>query len=100
MEWEKPSGCSREPRMLVLHGSEHLGRLALWGETPPGDSPSRRGRRKKPDHPASPLDPGGEGLFEAIAEALPDNQDDWGDALTMTAWLPSLPDRPLASSPL
>lgn len=84
--------------MIVLHAGFQQGRLLLWGEAPAQPkAPRRRGR----SHPPSlPYDAGAERLSAALTQA--------GVGLAMgkkhiehvIAWLPTVGDQPLASSPL
>ncbi|HEX5084721.1 MAG TPA: DEAD/DEAH box helicase [Blastocatellia bacterium] len=93
--------------MIIFHAAFHDGQLWLWGETPAqaeiagGKSGGRssakaKSRREK----SSPYDAGGQALLAALAEVT------YGlrmgeDAISpATAWLPSIGDQPIASSPL
>jgi SNF2 family DNA or RNA helicase len=87
--------------MIVLHAGLIDGHLMLWGESPPA-APGRRGRLSKtPTAQPLPYD-GGEarlrealtaaGEIHAVAEAAP--------VEAVTAWLPTVDAKPVASSPL
>jgi SNF2 family DNA or RNA helicase len=98
--------------VIILHLSIHEGRSLLWGETPAQGWPApykRRGRRPKNVHTAvSPFNTTPEQLFEALAAAGIELPTKTGGGTTkknrttgaMNAWLPSLADRPVGSSPL
>ncbi|HKM39009.1 MAG TPA: SNF2 helicase-associated domain-containing protein, partial [bacterium] len=83
--------------MIVLHLSYFNGSCYLWGETPAKEFTSRRGRPpKKPKPRPSPFDVSPEQLQQALELAGFKNSNQTGAG--MVAWMPSLPDRPLASS--
>jgi hypothetical protein len=100
----------------ILHLSIHEGRSLLWGETPAQEEPApakRRGRRPKVARAvASPYNVTPEQLVEALAAMGLDltaktaaktgakSTTKTGAASGMVAWLPSLEDRPVGSSPL
>lgn len=78
--------------MLILHGSFMGRELLVWSEA--SNDAKRRARKY-----ASPFDPGSTALVKALREAglqLPPKT----KAIDAPAWLPTIGDRPLPSSPL
>ena len=110
--------------MIILHLSIHEERSLLWGETPAQDRSApakRRGRRPKVARAAvSPYNVTPEQLSEALtlvgidlaantaarsvtktaAKTGAKSPTRTGTACSMVAWLPSLADHPVGSSPL
>ncbi len=85
--------------MIVLHATEFRDTLTLWAEAPPAST--RRSRRKSPGPLPSPFDPGTDRLLEALRETGLDSRSLRSlPQETLVAWLPSLPDSPLPSTPL
>ena len=93
--------------MIIFHAAFHDGQLWLWGERPAqaeiagGKSGGRSSAKAKSrQEKSSPYDAGGQALLAALAEVT------YGlrmgeDAISpATAWLPSIGDQPIASSPL
>ena len=96
--------------MIILHGSVYEGQFLLWGETPrdaeirsraPGGQ-MRRGRAvtARARVPFFAYDAGIEPLVAAVAEVSIDLVDDENCSTAAIAWLPTLDDTVLASSPL
>jgi SNF2 family DNA or RNA helicase len=90
--------------MLLLQAGYHSDKLFLWAETTT-DSASAghktNGRRGRGSLPAiSPYDPGADALIAALAEIEPYFTKAAGKPETAVVWLPSVHDRPAASSPL
>jgi len=98
--------------MIVLHLSVFAGQCWLWGEMPPhsGETPTRRRGRPPKAQPKtrskaqpaaySPYNAGHDQLAEALAAVGIQPQRGKKQWPTMTAWLPSLPGRPVGSSGL
>ncbi|NLG86709.1 MAG: DEAD/DEAH box helicase [Firmicutes bacterium] len=83
--------------MIILHLGFFVGNCYLWGETPAEHFPKRRGRPpKKPKLLPSPFDVSGAKLKLALAAGGIEIEDKAETA--MTAWLPSVADRPVGSS--
>ncbi len=87
--------------MIILHAGLEDGRVLLWGETPPA-APAKsapRGRKPKSPQPRPfPFDPGAQPLADAVADALPQTAKSPPAAEQRFLWLPSVQDRPVASS--
>ncbi len=84
--------------MLILHAGLSGRRFLLWGEAPPV---ARRGPKPKAVSPRPfPFDPGAGPLAAALAAVLPDESRRHAGAEQVVAWLPSVGDRPVPSSPL
>src|SRR5438034_3926532 len=96
--------------MIVLHAGICDGQLLLWGETPAEPralAPKRNGRKSTKDshtpglHPQPlPYDAGSEGLVAALQEAGLGSTADRKHTQTVIAWLPTIDNQPVASSPL
>src|SRR5262245_23029973 len=87
--------------MIILHADISDGSLRLWGEKPVEATPARRGRKPKVPTPRPlPFDAGANALHAALNEALPSLARHHAQAETAIAWLPTVQDRPIASSPL
>jgi SNF2 family DNA or RNA helicase len=90
--------------MIALHAGFYDDRLWVWGETPcePG-SRSQRGRKRKLtgcSPPPLPYDPGGERIWGALQDAGIHGPAVNVQVDTVIGWLPTLDNRPVASSPL
>ena len=90
--------------MIILHAGIRGGHLLLWGETPSESAAAPAKRRGRPPTTARrilqlPYAAGAESLSAMLAEAtgLSVNH---ATAETVSAWLPTVDGRPLASSPL
>jgi SNF2 family DNA or RNA helicase len=87
--------------MLVLHAAFLDGDFVLWGEvasaSPP---PARRGRARSAAARPHPGDAGVDRLTQALKELCPVVATKQLQAETLAAWLPTVKDRPLPSSPL
>src|SRR5262249_44732122 len=87
--------------MLILHASFLDDCLALWGEVPADGEPvTKPSRRKKAATSASIFDAGQDALTAALATVLPDLPGRSPQTEAVTAWLPTVDGRPIASSPL
>ena len=90
--------------MIVLHAGFSEDRLCLWGETPldSGAQPPGRGRRsgKGAGPPLLPYDAGADRLTQALEAAGLPAPAGKVQFETVIAWLPTLGNQPLASSPL
>ena len=89
--------------MIILHAGLEDGRLLLWGETPPAALTKTATRGRKPKSPPPrpfPFDPGAQQLADAVADVLPDAAKSPSAAEQRILWLPSVQDRPVASSAL
>ncbi len=96
--------------MIVLHAGVCDDQLLLWGETPAEPralAPKRNGRKSTKDshtpglHPQPlPYDAGSEGLVAALQEAGLGSTADRKHTQTVIAWLPTIDNQPVASSPL
>jgi SNF2 family DNA or RNA helicase len=90
--------------MIILHAGTYEGSFRLWGEKPVEAAPAsapRRGRKPKaPKLRSLPFDAGAEGLTAALQEALPELARRCGKAESTVAWLPTVRESPLPSSPL
>ncbi|MFQ5694436.1 MAG: DEAD/DEAH box helicase [Terriglobia bacterium] len=90
--------------MIVLHAGVCDSRFLLWGETPVGLA--TRPRRRRGHQPKSPrperllYDAGADGLMATLVEAGTSVTTSKGHAETAVAWLPTVGDTPIASSPL
>ena len=91
--------------MIVLHSGVYDGRVFLWGETSAQSEAvlptRRRGRRPEVSHPPSlPYDPEAKGLSVALREAGFSFAADKKRIETVIAWMPTMDNQPVASSPL
>src|SRR5579871_4559927 len=94
--------------MILLHAGVLEGRLLLWGETPPLETPvpdRRRGRRPKTASPGMlPYDVGAEALCGALRDTVFGLKLDPRAAEAFCAWLPTVragtEGRPASSSPV
>jgi SNF2 family DNA or RNA helicase len=99
--------------MIIFHAGFRDNRLCLWGERPASGlsilsigSASPRGRRRtnaRRDERVIeqlPYDAGSDGLSSALNEVAFGLTMDGGDTEVSTIWLPTLDNKPLASSPL
>src|SRR5690348_17261105 len=90
--------------MFILHAAGDDGGLLIWGEAPapPSSTPGRRRKSKARAAAlaASPYDAGPEALRSALAEALTDTAGVAKAIEMVTAWLPSVREAPIPSSPL
>ena len=89
--------------MIILHAGLEDGQLLLWGESPnPEFSPaSPRGRKPKVPQPKRfPFHPGIEPLAAALAGTLPGTSRRSFSDEERILWLPTVKDRPVASSAL
>jgi len=86
--------------MIVLHAGVYDGRLFLWGEMPMESQAlaHKRGGQKRPD--LLPYDARAVGLAAALLAAGIDCSIDKRHTEGWTAWLPTVDDQPVASSPL
>jgi superfamily II DNA or RNA helicase len=87
--------------MLVVHAGFLDGDFVLWGEVASASPPAaRRGRARSAPVRPHPGDAGAERLTQALKELRPDTTAKQFQAETVAAWLPTVKDRPLPSSPL
>ena len=90
--------------MLIIHAGFRDDKLLLWGETPVDSAiapPKRRGRKPKTPRPEPfPYDPGSIQLKEALLSAGFDVIVDEVEPSRAIAWLPTVRDIPVPSSPL
>src|SRR5580704_15229480 len=77
--------------MLILHASAVDDRLYLWGERPPADATD-------PAAHWSPYDAGVDAILNAVAQI--DGNRTAVAPSTLTIWLPTVDNTPMASSPL
>src|SRR5204863_8727363 len=84
---------------LVLHASLREDGLEVWAESPVGETPPARLRRRGrvPRSPGSPYDPPAEALLAALTAAGLGGELETHPAV---AWLPTVDGAPIASSPL
>lgn len=91
--------------MIVLHSGVYDGRVLLWGETSATSEavlPARR-RGRKPEvsrPPTFPYDSASKGLSVALRETGFSFAADKKRIETMIAWMPTMDNQPVASSPL
>lgn len=90
--------------MIILHAGVFKDRFLLWGETPDGVNArhtKRRGRKPRIPRPDPfPFDPGIEELSSAVQRAGTGINVTKAHAQPMTAWLPTVAEMPVPSSPL
>lgn len=86
--------------MIVVHAGVYDSQLLLWGETPvePKALPARRREQNRPQ--PLPYDTGTKELSAALGEAGLGLKADKSHTRAMIAWLPTLGNKPIASSPL
>ena len=94
--------------MILFHAGVHKGQVLLWGEaaaqsSEEQDQPIKRRRGRTASKSGSqpyPYDAGAERLSAALLEAGIDFTLDKEQTRTMTAWLPTVGNQPIASSSL
>jgi SNF2 family DNA or RNA helicase len=89
--------------MIILHASLFEGRWLLWGEQPAEATAvaPRGGRKPKVARPQPlPFDAGADGLTAPLQEALPELARQLAEAESAVAWLPTVHEQPVPSSPL
>ena len=85
--------------MIVIHAGLYDNRFLLWGETPaePDAHPPRLHKQKRPQ--TLPYDAGVGGLAAALKARFGFTAD-MGRSEAVIAWLPTIDNKPVASSPL
>ena len=84
--------------MIVLHGGLNDGCILLWAERSEGEArPEGNGHQEANQHPCC-AGPGE--LTDLLAGAVPEFRAESGEAVSVTAWLPSRGGRPIPSSTL
>ena len=88
----------RESAMIILHGGTKDGWMLLWAEQSPDEM--RPDGNRDPVGNEQPHCADSQELVNVLANAAPGFRTDTGEAVSVTAWLPSRGGSPLPSSAL